>query len=69
MIDLADKSYLQKPLPHPHEDKLIAAQEYLLRRKISVLLPRKKCQLKYVPSEGGSRVLQEARLRALKAAA
>lgn len=66
MIDYADKSFLTQPLPHSHDDKRVAAHEYLRRRRISVLLPKARCRLEYVPSEGGSRVLHQFRLRNLK---
>jgi hypothetical protein len=69
MIDFADKAFLNSPLPHPHEDKRAAAREYLLRRRISILLPKHRCKLVYVPSEGGSRVLHDFKLRNLKEAA
>lgn len=61
MRDFADKDFLAAPLPHSHDDKRAAAHAYLRRRRISVLLPRERCRLQYVPSECGSRVLQPIR--------
>ncbi len=69
MIDYADKAFLTAPLPHPHDDKRAAAHDYLKRRRISVLIPKSRCRLEYTPAEGGSRVLQEARIARIRRAA
>lgn len=64
MIDHADKSYLNAPLPDSHEARVLQIRERMGRK----LATHRRSTLKYAPAENGSRVLTEWRNRQIRGA-